>query len=195
MKLKEIAEIRTGLVLSRKKGDIHDWLHHSYQVVSLKAFSQTGKLLLDALDVFVAHGAVDDEYLTHEGDVLVRLREPNIAIHIDSDSSGLVVPSHVAIIRSKYSGLMNEYLAHYINAHSVQRGMRKALKGTTIPMIKINDLADLEIALPSVDEQRRISAWIDLANKEIALLENLKTAKNHYKNDILDTIIQQGSEA
>jgi len=195
LKLKEIAEIRTGLVLSRKKADIHDEKYFTYSVVSLKAFSDIGKLMPEQHDDFVAQEILDDEYITQKGDVLVRLREPNLAVYIDDENTGLVVPSHVAIIRTMGSAIVEEYLAHHINSNSVQNQLSIVSKGTTIPMIKTKDLADLKIKLPPLEIQQRIVSWLGLANREIELLDALKTAKNQYKKEILDTIIQQGNEA
>lgn len=195
VKLREIAEIRTGLVLARKKGDVHDAVHRTYRVVSLKAFGENGYLAPDALDTFVAQEALDAEYITHPGDVLVRLRAPNLAAYIDEQSAGLVIPSHVAIIRSGSGALVNEYLAHHLNANRVQNRLSKLSKGTTISMIKTKDLADLEVRLPTLDVQRKTLAWLRLANRETELMEALKAAKNRYKKEILDTIIQQGKKA
>ena len=195
MKLREIADIRTGLVLARKKGDVHDAVHQAYRVVSLKAFHENGYLETDHLDTFVAQEVLDATYLTRPGDVLVRLREPNIAVYIDAKSAGLVVPSHVAIIRSHNDAAVNEFLAYFINSNHIQVQLLKVSKGTTIPMIKTKDLADLDIALPALESQHKTVSWLRLANRELELMDALKTAKDRYKKEILDTIIQQGIKA
>ena len=38
--LNKIAEIKTGLVLSRKKAEAHSSSEHSYKIVSLKSFNE-----------------------------------------------------------------------------------------------------------------------------------------------------------
>ena len=192
MKLKLIANIRTGLVLSRKKGDIHDDEYYDYNVVTLKAFNENGKLANESLDTFVANEKLSDTYLTKRGDILIRLREPNHAVFIDDKSEGLVVPSLVAHVKAKET-INSEFLTYYLNSNTIQKKLQKEAKGTTISMIKTKDLADLEINLPSHEKQEQVVSLLQLANKEIALLETLKMQKINYKNEILDMIINQGN--
>lgn len=190
MKLEKLATIRIGLPLSRKKGDIHDDSFFSYKVVTLKSFSSTGLLNINELDEFIAKEELSQNYITEQGDILVRLREPNIAVHIDENSSGLIVPSLMAIIKPKpdIDGL---YLTHFINANITQTKLKKELKGTTIPMIKAQDLGELEVTLPSKATQTKIVSMLTLANREVALLERLAQLKNQFKNELLDTLLQK----
>jgi len=190
MKLENLANIRIGLPLTRKKGDIHDDRFFRYKAVSLKAFSTTGSLIVDYLDEFIAKEELSDNYITQEGDILVRLREPNIAVYIDAQSSGLIVPALMAIVKPKKE-LNSIYLTHFINSNSTQAKLRKEVKGTTIPMIKAKDLGDLEVTLPTISRQEQIVALLELANREIALLEELSTLKTQFKNELLDTILKK----
>lgn len=190
MKLENIAKIRTGLALNRKRGDIHDDIYYKYRVITLKSFSFTGKLLENELDEFVANEELNPNYMTSDGDILVRLREPNIAVHIDKSKAGLTVPSLIAIIKADES-VNTEYLTHFINSNLAQKRLQKEVKGTTIPMIKAKDLSELEVILPPLEIQNKIVAMLELANNEIALLEELKTLKLKFKNELLDIIIQK----
>jgi len=190
MKLEELAHIRIGVPLTRKKGDIHDDVFFRYQAVTLKAFSLTGELVQNELDEFIANEELSENYITQEGDILVRLREPNIAVHIDAQSSGFIVPALMAIVKPKKE-LNSIYLTHFINSNSTQAMLRKEVKGTTIPMIKAKDLGDLEVTLPPKATQEQIVSLLELANREIALLEELSTLKTQFKNELLDTILKK----
>ncbi len=192
MKLKQLANIRTGLVLSRKKGDVHDDDYFTYNVVTLKAFTANSTLIQKNLDTFVASEKLSETYLTKKGDILIRLREPNYAVYIDKASEGMIVPSLVAHVKVK-EAVNEEFLTHLLNAPSTQKKLQREAKGTRISMIKTKDLADLEITLPSIKEQGQIVSLLQLANKEISLLEVLKMQKTDYKNQILDMIINQGT--
>lgn len=191
MRLKDIAEIRTGLVLSRKKGDVHDDSYYEYRVVTLKAFGENGRLLKKSLDTFIADEKLPDTYLTQHGDILVRLREPNRAVLIDKEDKGTVIPSLVAVVRTDEK-INREFLTHYLNSKTIQRKLQKEAKGTTISMIKTKDLSDLRLALPSYKRQEQIVSFLRLANQEIALLETLKKLKTDHKEKILDMTIDQG---
>lgn len=190
MKLEKLSIIRIGLPLARKKGDIHDDHYFRYKTVTLKAFSSTGQLLHDELDEFIANEELNDSYITQEGDILVRLREPNTAVYIDERSVGLLIPALMAIIKPKKE-VNSSYLTHYINSNEAQKRLHKELQGTTIQMLKASELADLEVSLPSLHTQEKIVSILNLANQEIELLDELKTLKTQFRNEILDTILKK----
>jgi len=192
LRLKQFAEIRTGLVLSRKKGDVHDDEYHTYNMVTLKAFHQNGKLLSNNLDTYIAHEKLSERYLTKTGDILIRLREPNHAVVITQNDAGLVVPSLVAHLKVDERA-NSEFLTYYLNSNSIQKKLQKEAKGTRISMIKTKDLADLELTLPSLEKQKKITVLLRLADQEIDLLEILKIQKTNYKNMVLDKIINEGN--
>ena len=188
MNLGRLATIRIGLPLTRKKGDVHDNLYFTYKTVTLKSFSSTGALLHSELDEFIANEELHQNYITQEGDILVRLIEPNIAVHIDKNSSGLVVPALMAIIKPKKE-INSIYLTHFINSTIAQRKLQKEVKGTTIAMIKAQDLSDLEVVVPPKQTQEKIVKIFNLANQEIDLLNQLAQLKMQFKNELFSTII------
>jgi len=118
----------------------------------------------------------------------VRLREPNIAVHIDKNSAGLVVPALMAIIKPKKE-INSIYLTHFINSTIAQRKLQKEVKGTTIAMIKAQDLSDLEVVVPPKQTQEKIVKIFNLANQEIDLLNQLAQLKMQFKNELFSTII------
>ncbi|KFL34528.1 hypothetical protein JU57_04250, partial [Sulfurospirillum sp. SCADC] len=63
MKLENLAYIRIGLPLARKKGDIHDNLYFTYKTVTLKSFSSTGVLIHSELDEFIANEELHKNYI------------------------------------------------------------------------------------------------------------------------------------
>lgn len=190
MKLEKLANIRIGLPLARKKGDIHDDVYFRYQAVTLKSFSETGSLILDELDEFISKEELNQNYITEKGDILVRLREPNIAVYIDDNSSGLIVPALMAIIKPKQR-INSDYLAHYINSKKAQKQLKKELQGTTISMLKASELAELEVTILPNETQEKIVSMLNLANREIELLEELSKLKTQFKNELLDTILKK----
>lgn len=190
MKLKKLSYIRIGLPLTRKKGGVHYDKFFRYKTVTLKAFSSTGRLLQNELDEFIANEELNENYITQKGDILVRLREPNIAVYVDEESSGLLVPALMAIIKPQQK-INGNYLTHYINSNEVQKRLHKELQGTTIQMLKASELADLEIILPSLHTQEKIVSILNLANQEIELIEELKLLKTQFKNEIFDTILKK----
>ena len=194
MRLKEIATIRTGLVLSRKKAALHDHVKHCYKQITLKSFSNSITLQSQYFDDFISVEEIDNTYLSQIGDIVVRLREPNTAVYIDESSAGLVIPSLMAVVRVQDSRVDNAFLAHYLNSGVAKKALERELKGTTIPMIKTKDLEDLTIVLPPLEEQKKVVAFMNLAKKEQYLLDKLKKEKQRLSQAVLDTIIQQHKE-
>lgn len=189
MYLKEIANIRTGLVLSRKKAALSDEVKVQYKQITLKSFSTSIKLQKEYFDDFDSVEKVDSTYISRAGDILVRLREPNVAVHIDEESAGLVIPSLMSIVRVDDDRVNSEFLAYYLNSTTIKRALKDKIKGTTIPMIKTKDLEDLDVILPPLEEQKRVVEFLKLSQREAELLDELRKQKEQFGQAILDTII------
>ena len=194
MKLKEIADIRTGLVLSRKKASLSDDVKIHYKQITLKSFSNTTSLTLDYIDNFVSTEEIADTYLSRVGDVVVRLREPITAVYIDESAKNMVIPSLMAIVRVESSMIHGAFLAYYINSTTSQKMLEKEIKGTTIAAIKTKDLEELEVVLPSLEDQKKVVAFMKLSQNEMELLDKLKKEKQQFSHAVLDTIIQSNKD-
>jgi len=194
LKLKEIANIRTGLVLSRKKASLSADVKIQYKQITLKSFSNTTSLTLDYIDNFVSTEEIADTYLSRVGDVVVRLREPITAVYIDESTKNMVIPSLVVIVRVESRMMYGEFLAYYINSTASQKMLEKEIKGTTIAAIKTKDLEELEVVLPSLEEQKKVVAFMKLSQNEMELLDKLKKEKQQFSHAVLDTIIQSNKD-
>jgi len=194
VKLKEIATIRTGLVLSRKKALLNAEFKKSYKQITLKSFSTTTSLISNYLDEFISNENIKDTYLSKAGDIVVRLREPNIAVYIDKSEEEMIIPSLMVIIRVTHKDINNEYLAHYLNSTIVKKALQIQIKGTTIPMIKTKDLEDIEIILPTLKKQKILVNLFKTSQNELKLLTQLKEEKENFVHGVFNTIINQTKE-
>jgi restriction endonuclease S subunit len=193
LRLKDVSTIRTGLVTARKKATVVDSEIISYRAVTLKSFKTNGSLIVDNLDIFVSKEKIKETYLTQTNDVLIRLREPNIAVIINADNSGLVIPSYVASLRVNETKVDSKFLTYYFNSTTAKRALNSSITGTAINMIKTKELEDLEIKLPSLEEQKKIVEFLDLTNKEIDLLQELKNQKEKYYSKVFNNILKNGA--
>ncbi|TXI91719.1 MAG: restriction endonuclease subunit S [Neisseriales bacterium] len=191
MKLNELVEIKIGLTLERKKANIASTKTFDYMALTLKSFTNSNGLEKLQSEHFIANSEIGAQYLTNENDVIMRLRSPSQAIFIDSNNTGLVVSSLMAIITNIFPNVLNsKYLTHYLNSKYIQNQLVKNTQGTAIPMIKTADLMELEINLPPLEKQQKIVNYIDTANQEIDLLGKLINEKNKLKTEIFETIIK-----
>lgn len=187
MRLGDISKIRTGLALARKKASTQN-SDYTYLSLTLKAILDTGKIDTDALDDFNASEVLNEEYLTKKGDVIIRLREPYLAASIDESNEGLLASSLFAIIKPN-NIIDSKFLACYINSSLAQKQFKKEANMTNIPMMKLQDLAEMEVVLPSLEKQAKIVALLELAEQEITLLNELKSLKTIYKDELFNIII------
>ncbi len=193
MKLKDISIIRTGLVTARKKASAIDCEIFPYKTVTLKSFNTNGSLIVDNLDTFLSKEKIKETYLTQTDNVLIRLREPNTAVIIDNDNSDLVIPSFVASLSVDETKVYSKFLTYYLNSRTAKKALKAHITGTAINMIKTKELENLEIKLPSLEEQKKIVEFLDLTNKEINLLEELKKEKERYYAEVFNNILKNGA--
>ena len=189
--LNQLATIRTGLVLSRHKASLQSEFKTAYNVISLKSFNDNGIYDHTYIDSFESDGNIKEENIIKKGDILFRLREPNIAIYIDKDYEDLIVSSLAIIIRIIDNKINPIYLTHYLNSSMVKKQLFKDITIGSIPMTKVKDVENLTIDVPSLDMQKKIADTQQLAIQEIRLLENLIKEKKQYRKSIFETIIKE----
>lgn len=175
MQLGYCAEIRSGLVLSRKQA--RGKSENRYSLLTLKSIKSDATVSEGDLDVFDAVESLNKEYLTAIGDVIVRTSTPYTSVLIDEKTAGMVVSSNFVIIRCCNDILLPEYLFWLLNTESVKKDIFKNSAGNMLAAIKPQYFCDLEIEIPSLREQKLIADFNMTARKELELLERLKTEK------------------
>lgn len=186
MKLGTVATIRSGLVLSRKLSRKRS--PYCYPLLNLRAIHPDGYILSDDLEVFHAIEPLSREYLTQQGDIIIRLSIPYTAILIDSDVEGIVVSSNFAIIRSNRNYLLPEYLLWLLNTPDIKKRIYESSSSNMLSAVRPTFFADLEVLpLPLVD-QEKISQLNLLAKQESRLLKKLAEEKEKYYAAVIDHI-------
>ena len=119
MFLKDVSNIRTGLVTARKQakgpenGDFRE-----YRLLSLRCIKEPGVLDVDLAEPYAANDELKQEFLTRQDDILVRLSAPYTAALVNDESAGYVVPSHFAIIRVDKSKVDPAYVLWFLRQQS-----------------------------------------------------------------------------
>ena len=189
--LNKIAEIKTGLVLSRKKAEAHSASEHSYKIVSLKSFNENALFDDTFADEFISSEKISDEYKVRLGDVLLRLREPNFAVYIDKDYDDLIFSSLMVRIRVKSAKFDPHFVAHYLNGSAVKRALAPDVSGTTIAMIGVASINNLKIPAINLQTQNKIVKYLNLARQESEILQNLAAQKQRYHKSIFENLIKE----
>lgn len=187
--MNHLSTIKTGLVISRKKASQQSEFKKSYNVISLKSFNENGYYDHSFVEEFTANEEIKEENLLQKGDILIRLREPNIAVYIDKDYNDTIISSLAAIIRIKSKELNPLFLVNYLNSSYIKKQLYS--QGTFVSMLNVNFLNELEVILPSKEIQDKAAKIQALSYKEISLLNKLIEEKQKQITTIFETIINQ----
>lgn len=192
IKLNDISEIKTGLVLNRKKADMSKEQKLYYSVVSLKSFNEDAIYDNTFADEFISNEPIKEDYQVKQGDILLRLREPNFAVYIDKEYENLIYPSLMVRVKIQDNRFDPHFIAHYLNSNIVKKALASEVSGTTIPMIKVADVNEIKIPLINHDIQQKVVEYLKLAHQENELLQNLINEKQKYSKEIFETLALQG---
>ncbi|UOQ49620.1 restriction endonuclease subunit S [Gracilibacillus caseinilyticus] len=191
MQLGDIAKIKTGLVLSRKKANAEYDAKAKYNLLTLRNISEDGIIHNESFEVFVSKDELDNHYFTEEGDVLMRLSHPHTSVYIDKQHRGLLVPSYFAIIKADQTEFLPEYVAWYLNSSEVKKELERSQAGSRIPSTNKNVLKTLPVAKTTLSKQKALIELLMLHQKEKTLYKMLIEEKELWFKGISNQILKE----
>ena len=184
MKLQSLAGVRSGLVLSRKQSK--EPTDYRYPLINLRCIQQEGNIDLHKADIYEAKESLKEEYLSRQGDIVVRLTAPYTAVLIDDTTSGMVISSNFVVIRIEDKRLLPEYLFWLLNTQKVRHKIYENTTSNMLGAIKAKFLMDFELVLLPIEVQQKIAQLNLLAKKESQLLKELAAEKEKLHSSLLD---------
>jgi len=177
MKIVDIAEkIYSGQIISRvdAREEVGHVVLEERKVLIPKAISG-GRVIHEDLGTVKLKKAVDDDRITRQGDLVLKLSTPYDAAYIEKEDEGLVVPSFCCIIRGIDASKADpEFITAYLNTDYVREMLKSKVAGTTMPMIKLSDVKNLEIPNVSLQKQKVLGEAYSLScHKQNVLSEML----------------------
>lgn len=188
MKLKEIANIKTGLVTARKQAKISEDVVATYKLLNLKAINSRGYIEDEIIEKFRATENIKQEYITQPKDIVVRLTSPFTAVLIDEEHAGIIIPSHFVVIRPKKDKILPEYLFWLLNSKQVISTINQNKNSTMIGAVKPLFYSELDIDLLDIEEQKKIGQLYITSKKELSILDQLIGQKEEYYRVAIDKI-------
>lgn len=146
---------------------------------------------MEQIDTFNAVEILNTEYLTHRGDIVVRLSVPYTAVLIDASTERLVIPSSFVIIRANRREILPEYLYWLLNTPKVRQQIYENTTGNMLGSIKPSYFSDFDIAPLSIEHQAAVAELNRLAQKEAQLLMQLAAEKEKYYARAIDRFQKQ----
>lgn len=189
IKLGDISDISTGLVLSRKQAQEHNAVK-KYKLLTVKSIDEGGWINGDELDEYFSIEELDSKYLTQEGDNIIRLSQPNTVVTIDKSNVGIVISSLFAYIRLKTELILPGYLSILMNSDKLRMFLERNSYGSSIKTINTSALKDLNLKVLPIEEQKRIIELHKLILKEKFLLRKLMREKNDYHNELINRMLE-----
>lgn len=186
-KLSDIANIFIGIPIARYKSKQNNQEDQrlEYKLFSQNMLSDTGIFQKYQPDTFIANKDLSFS-CTQEGDIIFGLRKPNQAVYIDSNDTNLLVQSYMAIIRCNSDIILPEYLAFKLNTQDIYNQLKNNIQGgSAIQLLKIQNLKDIKIEIPSIEKQKQLISVLKTGYSEIQVLEQII----QHKQQLLKSII------
>lgn len=168
--LKEIADIKAGYSF---RGTIPVSESGNYRVIQIKDVNYGGLISSGDL-VKAAVDSIKPEYLTQTGDVLFTSRGANRrAAVVDETAANAIFVSQLYALKIKTDAVVPEYLAWYLNQKPAQDFFEVNASGSYIQNIRHDVLAQLPIALLTVEMQKRVVEIYRMGLREREMTEKI----------------------
>ena len=183
MRLAAVCDIHSGYTA---RGRLEPQPEGGVPALQLRDVSSNGETLSLPLQRYEI-GKLAEHYFVRGGEVVFRSRgEPNAAAAIrDPLPEPAVVIVPLVIVRPDRARILPEYLAWAINQPDAQRRLGAEAQGTSLRMIPMAVLENLDIAVPDLPTQKRIVELNALARQEGKLLRQLAASREELVSAIL----------
>ena len=189
MKLGEMAYVRSGLVLGRKQA--RGKTEYRYPLLNLRSIHPGGHIDAELCEVFDSIEPLNPDYLTHKGDVVVRMTIPYTAVLISEEFEGYVIPSSFVVIRANGGYLLPEYLYWLLNAQQTRSQIYEGAVSNMLGAVKPRYFADFEVEDLPLEQQHIIAELNRLAHRENQLLLKLAAEKEKYYNQMINQVYKE----
>jgi len=124
-------------VLARKQASEEAGsLSVKYKQLNLKCIKSNGLIDTTLLEDYETNERLGRKYLTQPDDIVIRLSYPYTAALIDEENTGLVIPSHFAVIRADKTKLLPRYLLWLLSREKTKKELNKYNTGFVIGTVK-----------------------------------------------------------
>jgi len=191
MQLQDIAQVKTGLVLNRKRAVAESEIAKTYKQINLRAVDPEGQVDLSKLEPYDSIEKLSQDYITQRDDIIVKLIEPFTAVYIDESLEGLLVPAHYCLIKNinkkKY---LPKFISFYLNTEAVSKQFYNSLQGVTVKNIKPTTLQELDVIGLPIAEQQQAVTLLELQQQKLTLLQKLKEKEQIKQKSLTDILLK-----
>jgi len=187
--LGEICSFRRGI--SYKGSELAESEENGIPMINMKSFSKEGKYRPEGIKFYNGVSQEKDFIkpdeivlantdLTKEGDILGAA----VMIPDDLDGKCVIGSHHTTILTINDKRIVPEYLVYLINSPLIRTEIKRYRRGATVKGITTNDLKNIAVQVPLLDEQKRIVAILDKAEG----IESLSRESPAYRTQLIKSI-------
>ena len=183
LKIKQLATVRTGYSFRSR---LEASMDGKVAVIQMKDLLQDNTVGCKKL-VKIEMETVKEHHLAQKGDLVFRSRGQitTAAILLEDPGRAVVAAPLLRIRITKPDKILPEYLKWYISQRDAQIFLASRAKGTVQKMIGKQSIEDLEVYLPTLEQQRNIVDLANLSARERAILSTLAKKRDQYISTVL----------
>ncbi len=179
MTLDDISDISIGLVLKRKQSIYKSLKSKNYKMFNVRDYEEDTQY-----DDFYSDEDLNN-FLSKEGDIIVRLAMPLRTIEVTKEISGMLITNQFCLIRLKNKKYKASFLSWYLQSDLMKKQIEKYLMGTAIRAVPITKVKTIQVPKISIEKQEKLSKVISIWNRQEELLKKEINLKNTYFNTII----------
>ena len=127
---------------------------------------------------------VDENKITKADTLVLKLSTPYDACVITEDDENLIVPSFCASLRILDQDVDLLYLLAFLNSRKYQEQIEDLVAGSAIALISVGAIKDVDVPIPSKEEQIKIGKYFINTMKKIKLIKQIATLETEKMNSI-----------
>ena len=188
LKIGEIADVQFGPHLKTStKGTIKYLLAgHFDENLNLTNFQNS----------FVLPSLKTERFLLQPNDVILAGKGYRTFAWGYNEKMGAMVPSSLFyLLRASKDLIIGNYLAAVLNSERIQHKLSLIGAGATVTSIPKKELNQLEIHIPSIEEQRNFLEVYSLLEKDIELTDKLLQEKRTLKRGLVNKLLTNKNES
>jgi len=182
--LKEIADIRMGLTV-RGKGSSKVTSEEGLHLLRISDLSEEGKVEIESPHRIQPGAAALERHQVLPGDVILANRGTRMTAALVPEGLEAIVSNQLFLIRLRNNRVLPRYVHWFLNLDRTQAVLRANARGSYVPTLSISVVGELEMPLPTLDQQKRIVAVAQLASREQFLLARIAELRRQFTDATL----------
>lgn len=188
IKLGQIAEIRTGYTLREGFSKMIRGDTPLIQMSDLEALVENKIDQVKTINMKVR----SPDWTLQEGDLLMKARGAEfVPVFVPKAFQGAVFTHPLLRIRVDRELADPEFIAWLLSQSNIQAQLQRFSAGTSLQMLKLSNLKEIELNLPSLNRQYQVQQIVRLMKHEQKLLNRLTVKRKQLVCSSIEKLIQQ----